>query len=245
MTGFATSDIVVKKLYRVRDTILKVNLQYIESAAQEDACRTEPPFKLQGSYRNMNRIAEKVLPLMTDEEVDALVLDHYENESQTLTTGAEANLLKFREMLDILAPEEKERWEDIRKTFQRNLLTGGDGDTDPVSRVVGQLAGFGAGLEKIEKALRDAREQYAAARVAEKPVEKEEAKVAPDYPVKLADATIKQLENIIAGLRAVPVDVQIDVLPVEQSQAAGKPELPVQVDSKVGQFVETEDSTDK
>jgi hypothetical protein len=36
------------------------------------------------------------LPLMTDEEVDPIIIDHYENESQTLTTGAEANPLKFR-----------------------------------------------------------------------------------------------------------------------------------------------------
>ena len=56
---------VVRHLFRVRDTILRVNQEYIKSAAQEDAYRTEPPFKLQGSYRNMARIADKVLPLMT------------------------------------------------------------------------------------------------------------------------------------------------------------------------------------
>ena len=56
-------------LFTVRDTILRVNLQYIQSAAQEDNYRTEPSFKLQGSYRNMSRIAEKILPMMTHEEV--------------------------------------------------------------------------------------------------------------------------------------------------------------------------------
>ena len=50
---------VMKKLIRVRDVVLKVNREYIRSAAQSDEYRTEPPFKLQGSYRNMNRIAEK------------------------------------------------------------------------------------------------------------------------------------------------------------------------------------------
>jgi len=64
---------VCKHLYRVRDAILRVNLEYIRSAAQEDAYREEPAFKLQGSYRNMNRIAEKVLPLMTDQEVVGLI----------------------------------------------------------------------------------------------------------------------------------------------------------------------------
>ena len=51
---------VMKKLLRVRDAVLRVNRAYIRSAAQADAYRTEPPFKLQGSYRNMNRIAERV-----------------------------------------------------------------------------------------------------------------------------------------------------------------------------------------
>ena len=107
----------LRHLFRVRDTILRVNLEYIRSAAQEDAYRTEPAFKLQGSYRNMNRIAEKVIPLMTDDEVEGLIRDHYENESQTLTTGAEANLLKFKELENILSPEETQRWEQIKKDF--------------------------------------------------------------------------------------------------------------------------------
>ncbi|HVJ27779.1 MAG TPA: AAA family ATPase, partial [Vicinamibacterales bacterium] len=93
---------VTKHLLAVRDTILRVNLQYIASAAQEDAYRTEPSFKLQGSYRNMNRIAEKVLPLMTPEEVRQIIVDHYRSESQNLTTAAEANLLKFYEMEKLL-----------------------------------------------------------------------------------------------------------------------------------------------
>ena len=58
--------------------------------------------------------AEKVLPLMTEEEIETLIDDHYENESQTLTTGAEANLLKFREMEGNLTQEERERWEEIK-----------------------------------------------------------------------------------------------------------------------------------
>ena len=60
---------VMKKLMRVRDVVLRVNREYIRSAAQADDYRTEPPFKLQGSYRNMNRIAEKVLPMMNDDEL--------------------------------------------------------------------------------------------------------------------------------------------------------------------------------
>jgi len=93
---------VMRKLMRVRDTILRVNLEYIRSAAMEDAYRVEPPFRLQGSYRNMNRIAQRILPVMTDAEVEGAIRDHYLNEAQTLTTGAEANLLKFRELRAIL-----------------------------------------------------------------------------------------------------------------------------------------------
>ena len=133
----------------MRDTILRVNLQYIESAAQEDTYRTEPAFKLQGSYRNMGRIAEKILPMMTHEEVRALIIDHYENESQTLTTGAEANLLKFKEMENILTDEEADRWAQIKKDFNKNKLMGGAGENDPVARVVAQLSQFNDGLSSI------------------------------------------------------------------------------------------------
>jgi hypothetical protein len=46
---------VLGKLHRVRDAVLTMNREYIRSASQLDDYRTEPPFKLQGSYRNMNR----------------------------------------------------------------------------------------------------------------------------------------------------------------------------------------------
>ncbi|MGB0582464.1 MAG: ATP-binding protein, partial [Limisphaerales bacterium] len=108
---------VLRKLLRIRDVILTVNLEYIRSAAQADEYRTEPAFKMQGSYRNMNRLAEKVLPIMNDEEVEALILDHYEQESQTLTTGAEANVLKFKELIGVQRDEDKERWAEIKKTY--------------------------------------------------------------------------------------------------------------------------------
>jgi len=130
-----------------------VNQEYIHSAGQADEFRTEPAFKLQGSYRNMNRLAEKVVPIMNDQEVLDLVLDHYRNESQTLTTGAEANLLKFKELVGLLADAEKARWEEIKKTFKRHQLVRGGDANDPVSRVVSQLAGFQAGLEAIQETL--------------------------------------------------------------------------------------------
>jgi hypothetical protein len=144
---------VMKKLVAIREVLLRVNQEYIYSAGQADEFRTEPPFRLQGSYRNMNRLTEKVVPIMNDAEVMALVLDHYQNEAQTLTTGAEANLLKLRELLDRLKPEEKTRWEEIKRTFQRNQVTRGADQNDPMGRVVAQLSVFQQGLAGIQQAL--------------------------------------------------------------------------------------------
>ncbi|MCP5535602.1 MAG: hypothetical protein H7A51_05115 [Akkermansiaceae bacterium] len=141
----------------------------------------------------MNRIAEKVLPLMTHDEVRALVIDHYENESQTLTTGAEANLLKFKEMENILTEEEADRWAQIKKDFNKNKLLGGASETDPITRVVAQLTQFNDGLESIRDVITAAGTHYA-------------------QPQSLAKDTISQLEKIISGLRAVPVEVDINLI---------------------------------
>ena len=43
---------------------------FTSCAATHDDYRVEPPFLLQGSYRNMNRIAERVLPVMNEEELE-------------------------------------------------------------------------------------------------------------------------------------------------------------------------------
>jgi hypothetical protein len=139
----------MKKLVKIRDIVLRVNQEYIHSAAQADEFRTEPPFRLQGSYRNMNRLAEKVVSIMNDGEVQSLIIDHYRGESQNLTTGAESNYLKFREMIGVQTPAEKTRWEEIKATFKRNMLARGGSDSDPVGRVVAQLADFRGGLQSI------------------------------------------------------------------------------------------------
>jgi hypothetical protein len=211
---------VTKHLYRVRDAILRVNLQYIESAAQEDAYRTEPPFKLQGSYRNMNRIAEKIIPLMTDQEVLDIIQDHYENESQTLTSGAESNLLKFKEMEDLATPEEAARWASIKKDFTKNKMIGGNGESDPVTRLVAQLT-------SINESITTASTSY-------------------NQSQTLHQETINQLEKIISGLRAVPVEVDINVMAVEEDgvesiekttkpKKKAKKKLPIDVKPEVRQ----------
>ena len=143
---------VLGKLARVQEVVLRVNQEYIASAAQEDAFRTEPPFKLQGSYRNMNKLAEKIVPAMNDSELDALLRDHYIGEAQTLTTGAEANLLKLNAMMGWLDDAGAERWEAICKEFRRQKMMGG-ADDDPVARVTGVLGSLDGQLEGIREAL--------------------------------------------------------------------------------------------
>ncbi len=142
---------VLKKLITVRDFVLRNNLEYIRSAAMADEYRTEPSFKLQGSYRDMNKIAEKVVPIMNEEELLTLIMSHYQNEAQTLTTGAEANLLKFKELNEMLGDEEFTRWEDIKKTFQKNNQFKGVGAGDQMSKVLVQLANFNEGLNAIKE----------------------------------------------------------------------------------------------
>ncbi len=144
----------MKKLLVVRDVVLKVNREYIRSAGQADEYRTEPPFLLQGSYRNMNRMAERVLPVMDDTELWTLVHSTYEQDAQMLTTGAESNLLKFRELTGRLDEEHAKRWDQIKKTFGRNLLLGGDSD-DKIGKIIRQLNAFTAGLDSIKEVLAD------------------------------------------------------------------------------------------
>ena len=192
---------VTRHLFEVRDTILRVNQEYIRSAAQEDAYRTEPAFRLQGSYRNMARIAAKVLPLMTKQEIRVLILDHYQNESQTLTQGAEANLLKFKEFEGIANEVEKSRWADIKKEFMKRRLLGGTGEEDPVGRVVAQLSGFQDGLDAIKAIIGETGREHS-------------------KPQTLSETTVAQLREIIQGLRAVPVEVDIKVVPVQDERGS-------------------------
>ncbi|GAA3890102.1 DNA repair ATPase [Saccharothrix violaceirubra] len=129
---------VLRKLLAVRDVVLANNREYIASAARADASRTEPPFRLQGSYRNMNRLAEKVVPVMNDAELAGVVDDHYRGEAQTLTSGAEANLLKFAELRGTLTADQELRWAEVKVAYLRERALGGAED-DPMSRAVGAV----------------------------------------------------------------------------------------------------------
>lgn len=136
---------VLERLLKVRDTVYRVNQQYIASAAQADRYRTEPPFKLQGSYRNMNKLAEKLSPVMNDAELKQLIDDHYLGEAQLLTTGAEENLLKLAELRGTQDADQQQRWAQIKRDFMRNKAMGGE-DADVGQRVVAQLADLTEGV---------------------------------------------------------------------------------------------------
>jgi len=139
-SGAEINEIVatLERLVQVRDVVYRVNQQYIASAAQAETYRTEPPFKLQGSYRNMNKLAEKISPVMNAAELQQLIGDHYLGEAQLLTSGAEENLLKLGELRGVHSAEQAARWAQIKRDFLRNKAMGA-GEADVGGRVVAQL----------------------------------------------------------------------------------------------------------
>lgn len=150
---YSTSEIneiiaILRHMFTVQKVILDVNQAYIASASQDDKYRVEPIFKLQGSYRNMNKMTEKLSAVMNENELNQLIDDHYLGESQLLTQGAESNLLKLAEMRGVLTAAEKERWAQIKADFLRNKAMGGeDGDTG--ARIVAQLVDLASGFNAI------------------------------------------------------------------------------------------------
>ncbi|MCH5596898.1 ATP-binding protein [Niabella ginsengisoli] len=139
--NFSASEIqdfikVVKHALQARAVVLRVNENYIKSAGIVDAFREEPPFKLQGSYRNMNKILANVQPIMNADEITELLINHYNNESQTLTQDAEANLLKLREIMGLLTPEQEKRWADIKVQFKKYRMLKGLPDQDKFAQIL-------------------------------------------------------------------------------------------------------------
>ena len=67
----------------------------------------------------MNKLAEKIVPVMNDDELERLIDDHYLGEAQTLTTGAEENLLKLAELRGRLTAEQARRWAEVKAGYLR------------------------------------------------------------------------------------------------------------------------------
>lgn len=145
---------VLRKLLKIRDVVFRVNQEYIHSAAQAEEYRTEPAFRLQGSYRDMSKIAVKVLAVLNNAELDELLLSHYTNESQTLTSGAEANLLKFKEMVGWMNEKDKQRWEEIKATFVKNNKYKALGESS-VNHVIAHMENMTVGINSIAQVLKE------------------------------------------------------------------------------------------
>jgi hypothetical protein len=224
---------VLRHLLRVQEALLEVNRQYILSAAQQDAFRTEPRFQLQGSYRNMNKLAARVVPVMSADELESLIDDHYAAESQTLTQGAEHNLLKLAELRGRLTPAQAERWTEIKKTFARVQLLGA-ADGDPVSRVTGQLTLLSDRLDEIGRQIGVTGKAFAEAWREPEPV-----------PAETNGATTREVVEHLAQL-AVRLD-RIGHVLQEAAADADKPDGPQIVpevpDSGVVVYLEKLDRT--
>ncbi len=208
---------VMKKLFRVRDVVLRVNQEYIRSAAQADEYRTEPPFLLQGSYRNMNRIAEKVVPIMNDEELETLILSSYENDAQTLTSNTESNLLKLRAMLGLLSEDQKKRWEDIQHTFRQNVKLKGVGADDKVGQVMAQLGNLSDGLESIRRAMSEGVEQLSQ----------------PDESLPSVDLIVEQFSGLRDSLTGI-----------QESVTSGSQDAVRQLEEQLSRMTTAGDSSD-
>ena len=87
---------------------------------------------------------------MNQKELETLIVSHYENESQTLTTGAEANLLKFKIMNDLISEEETARWEEIISEFTRQQKIKGYGGND-MANIVSQMETINETLGNLNK----------------------------------------------------------------------------------------------
>jgi MoxR-like ATPase len=203
---------VMHKLVRVQQLLSTVNRQYVQSAAQQNAYRTEPPFKLQGSYRNMNKLAEKVLPAMNEVELERLIDDHYLGEAQTLTTGAEENLLKLAELRGRMTDAQRARWDDIRRGFVRIQRIGGS-ESDPAARVMAELSVVGDRIGEIAKAISGA---AASSGASEEP--------APVLEASSPDLTpyLQKLDETLLALR----ELHEARLPIAASPATSAPADP-------------------
>ncbi|WP_327165297.1 DNA repair ATPase [Streptomyces zaomyceticus] len=143
---------VLRHLLAARETVLAVNAAYIASAARSDSTRTEPPFRLQGSYRNMNKITTRLAPAMNDAELAAVVDDHYTAEAQTLTTEAESNLLQLALIRDTMTAVQAERWAEIIAAHARTRMLGGSED-DPLTRAIAALGLLADRIKAVETAI--------------------------------------------------------------------------------------------
>ncbi|GAP49857.1 large glycine/alanine rich protein [Streptomyces azureus] len=62
----------------------------------------------------MNKIAQRIQPVMNHTELAALIDGHHTAETRTLTTGAESNPLRLAELRGTLTSEQTLRWSELK-----------------------------------------------------------------------------------------------------------------------------------
>jgi len=133
---------------------------------------------------------------MSDEELQAVISDHYNGEAQLLTTGAEENLLKLAELRGTLTLEEVDRWQSIKRDYARIRSTGGD-DVDPATKVARQIAVISEQLQSLQSAIKEAA-----------------------APEAMADDIQQQIDALEQRLSERPVDVTVINEPVPGMEKA-------------------------
>jgi len=78
----------------------------------------------------------------------------YESESQTLTSAAESNVLKYKELTNQVTKEEAERWLNIKKVFQKNNKLQGFGNQNAMAQILDQMIDFSENLKGIKEVLK-------------------------------------------------------------------------------------------
>jgi hypothetical protein len=201
---------VLQKMFVIQELILKVNQQYIASAAQADQYRTEPPFKLQGSYRNMNKMAEKVSSVMNQEELMQLIEDHYQGESQLLTNGTEENLLKLAELRGNMSEEQTARWEKIKDDFLRDKAMGGD-DADGSVKIANQMIGLVEEIKTIKMSVEGSTEAAQQRLEDQNQFEVKLARSERKYQSENAEALLMALQKISESVGQSP-DTVVEII---------------------------------
>ena len=138
---------------RVQRVVLRNNQAYIASAGQADASRTEPPFRLQGSYRNMNKLAERIVPVMNDAELEAVdrrPLPGRGADPDHRRRGQPAQAGRAARPAD--ARSRPQRWAEVKAAYLREQALGGAED-DPMTRAVGAVGLLADRVGDVEKAI--------------------------------------------------------------------------------------------
>ncbi len=206
---------VLKHMTKILEVVFSVNMEYIKSAATNDKYRVEPAFKLQGSYRNMNKMTEKLVSVMNDNEIQNLIVDHYTGESQTLTTGAESNMLKLKALMNILNVDEDARWDMICEEFNKNRKMGGE-DSDSGQKIAMQLAELTNIVEKISGSKPDKTKQVKKDGIELEQLEMILDKFKNPQQVESNGIDLEQLEVILNKFKTEDVkhDVDLDKLDI-------------------------------